>query len=56
MLVLTRMPHESIMIGDDIKLTVLEVSGQRVKIGITAPRETAVHRKEVWLKIKEQEA
>jgi carbon storage regulator len=53
MLVLTRKTNESIIIGDDIAVTVLGVEGDHVKIGITAPREVAVHRREVFEQIKE---
>ncbi len=47
MLVLSRKPGESIVIGDEIVLTVVEVRGDQVRIGIDAPRAIAVHRKEV---------
>ncbi|HEY9556609.1 MAG TPA: carbon storage regulator CsrA [Acidimicrobiales bacterium] len=47
MLVLTRRGNESIMIGNDIVVTVLEVKGDQVRIGIRAPRSVAVHREEV---------
>jgi carbon storage regulator len=56
MLVLTRKPNESIMIGDDIELSVLAVTGEKVRIGIQAPREVPVFRKEVYLAIQRQEA
>jgi carbon storage regulator len=54
-LVLTRKPNESIMIGDQIELSVLSVSGEKVRIGIEAPRDIPVFRKEVWLAIREEE-
>jgi len=54
MLVLTRKAEESLVIGDQITLTILSVEGDRVKIGIQAPREIAIHRKEVWDAIHEQ--
>ena len=47
MLVLTRRPHQSIHIGDDIVVTVLEVKGDQIRIGINAPRNVQVHREEV---------
>ena len=57
MLVLTRRRAESIMIGDDIEISILGVSGEKVRIGIDAPRDVPVFRKEVYLSIKgEQEA
>jgi carbon storage regulator len=55
MLVLTRKPNESIMIGDQIELSILSVSGEKVRIGVEAPREIPVYRKEIWLAIREQE-
>lgn len=48
MLVLTRQPEESIMIGDDIEVFIVGVAGDRVRIGITAPRDIPVHRKEIY--------
>ncbi len=54
MLVLTRKADESLVIGDQITLTILAIEGDRVKIGIQAPREIAVHRKEVWDAIHDQ--
>ena len=48
MLVLTRIVDESIIIGDDIEVTVVAVRGGKVRLGITAPRTTSVHRKEVY--------
>jgi len=51
MLVLTRRAGESIMIDDEIELKVLKIRGSQVHLGIDAPRKSAVHRKEVWLRI-----
>jgi carbon storage regulator len=56
MLVLTRKANESIMIGDDIELSVLAVTGEKVRLGIQAPREVRVFRKEVYLAIHRQDA
>jgi carbon storage regulator len=53
MLVLTRKGNQSIMIGDDIEVTVLAVMGEKVRIGIDAPRSVPVFRKEVYLEIQE---
>ena len=52
MLVLTRKSNQSIMIGDDIEVSVLAVMGEKVRIGISAPREVPVFRKEVYLEIQ----
>ncbi|MHB1614743.1 MAG: carbon storage regulator CsrA [Actinomycetes bacterium] len=53
MLVLSRRVGESIMIGDDVVVTVLEVRGDVVRIGVAAPREIAVHREEVYRELAE---
>jgi len=52
MLVLTRKPGEAIVIGDGITVTVVEVKGERVRLGFTAPAEVAIHREEVKRKIE----
>ena len=54
MLVLTRKINQSIKIGDDIEITVVEVRGDQVRLGIAAPNTVAVHRKEIWLQIAEE--
>ncbi|MGE5550162.1 MAG: carbon storage regulator CsrA [Bacteroidota bacterium] len=54
MLVLTRKLNESIMIGHDVKITVVDVRGDQVKLGISAPRQIAVHREEVYLEIQRE--
>ena len=54
MLVLTRKSNQSIMIGDDIEITVLSVVGDKVRIGIDAPRDVAIFRREVYLEIQEE--
>ena len=54
MLVLTRKLNESIMIGDDVKITIVDVRGDQVKLGISAPRQIAVHREEVYLEIQRE--
>ena len=56
MLVLTRKTNQSIMIGDDVEVTVLAVSRDKIRLGITAPRDMPVFRKEVYLSIKEESA
>lgn len=54
MLVLTRKINQSIQIGDDIELTILSIEGEQVKIGINAPKQVEIHRKEVYLAIQEE--
>lgn len=54
MLVLTRKGNQSIMIGDEIEVSVLSVMGEKVRIGIQAPRSVPVFRKEVYLEIQEE--
>ncbi len=57
MLVLSRQRDETIMIGDDVEITVVDIRGDKVRLGITAPPHIAVHRKEVYESIrKEKEA
>ena len=55
MLVLTRKLNQSIMIGDEIEVSVLAVMGEKVRIGISAPRSVPVFRKEVYLEIQREE-
>jgi carbon storage regulator len=56
MLVLTRKSNQSIMIGDEIEISVLAIMGEKVRIGIQAPRNIPVFRKEVYLEIKQEQA
>ena len=56
MLALTRKKGESLMINNNIEITVLEVRGDQVKLGIQAPKEVPVYRKEVYLQIQEENA
>ncbi len=55
MLILTRRVGESLMVGDDITVTVLGVKGNQVRIGVNAPRDVAVHREEIFNRIQEDE-
>jgi carbon storage regulator len=52
MLVLTRKVHQSIVIGDDVEVVVLEVRGEQVRLGIKAPKNVSVHRKEIYDQIQ----
>jgi carbon storage regulator len=54
MLVLTRKSNQSIMIGDDIEVSVLAIIGEKVRVGIQAPRDVPVFRKEVYLEIQDE--
>jgi carbon storage regulator len=54
MLVLSRQRDETIMIGDDIEVTVVDIRGDKVRLGISAPKEISVHRKEVYEAIKRE--
>lgn len=56
MLVLNRKEGQSIRIGDDIRITVVEVDGGQVKIGIDAPKQVGIHRQEVYASIQEENA
>ena len=56
MLVLTRKSNQSIMIGDDIEVSVLSIMGEKVRIGIQAPRSVPVFRKEVYVEIHQEDA
>jgi carbon storage regulator len=56
MLVLTRKSNQSIMIGDDVEVSVLAVSGEKVRIGIQAPQEIPVFRKEIYLEIHREDS
>ena len=54
MLVLARRLNESIMIGDEIEVVVIDIKGDQVKLGIRAPRKVSVHRKEIYQEIKQE--
>ena len=55
MLILTRRVGESLMVGDDITITVLGVKGNQVRIGVSAPRDVAVHREEIYERIHDDD-
>ncbi|TCJ98576.1 carbon storage regulator CsrA [Volucribacter psittacicida] len=52
MLILTRKLGESLLIGDDISITILNMRGNQIKIGVNAPKEVSVHREEIYRRIK----
>ncbi len=54
MLILTRKVNETLMVGDDVSVTVLGIKGGQIRIGINAPRDVAVHRQEIYEKIKRE--
>ena len=56
MLILTRRVGETVVIGDDVTVTVLGVKGNQVRLGVNAPREVAVHREEIFERIKREQS
>ncbi len=56
MLILTRRVGESLMVGDDVTITVLGTNGNQIRLGIKAPREIAVHREEIYERIQTEKA
>ncbi len=54
MLVLSRNRNETIMVGDDIEVTIVDIRGDKVRLGITAPKEVSVHRKEIYNAIRRE--
>lgn len=54
MLALSRKSNESIMIGNDIEITILDIKNDQVKIGISAPKSVGIYRKEIYLQIQEE--
>ncbi len=55
MLILTRRVGETLVVGDDVTVTVLGVKGNQVRIGVKAPRDVSVHREEIYERIKQEE-
>lgn len=56
MLILTRRVGETLMVGDEVTVTVLGVKGNQVRIGVNAPKDIAVHREEIYERIKREQA
>lgn len=56
MLILTRRVGETLMVGDDVTVTVLGVKGNQVRIGVDAPKDVAVHREEIYQRIQNEKA
>ena len=54
MLILTRRVSETLMIGDDVSVTVLGVKGNQVRIGVNAPKDVSVHREEIYMRIQSE--
>ncbi|MCW9710728.1 carbon storage regulator CsrA [Avibacterium sp. 21-586] len=55
MLILTRKVGESLLIGDEISITILSVRGNQIKVGVTAPKEVSVYREEIYQRMKKQD-
>ncbi|MDF2524809.1 MAG: hypothetical protein K0R31_2450 [Clostridiales bacterium] len=54
MLVLTRKKGQSIILGDDVEITIIDIQGDQVRLGVNAPKSVSIHRKEVYMEIQEE--
>ena len=54
MLILSRLRNESVMVGDNVEVFIVDIRGDKVRLGINAPSDVAVHRKEIWLRINKE--
>lgn len=54
MLIITRRPGERIMLGDDVRIHIMEIVGNNVRVGVEAPRSLPVYREEIWTAVKEE--
>lgn len=54
MLIITRRPNQKVILGDDVTIHVMEISGNNVRLGIEAPKSVPVYREEIWLAVKEE--
>ena len=54
MLIITRRPGERIMLGDDVRIHIMEIAGNNVRVGIEAPKSIPVYREEIWNAVKEE--
>ena len=54
MLIITRRPGERIMLGDDVRIHIMEIVGNSVRVGVEAPRSVPVYREEIWTAVKEE--
>lgn len=56
MLVLSRQRDEVVMVGDDVEVTVVDIRGDKVRLGFSAPKDVSIHRREVWMAIRRENA
>lgn len=54
MLIVTRRPNQKLILGDDVTIHVMEISGNNVRLGVEAPKSVPIYREEIWLAVKEE--